>query len=273
MKRNIISAMNELLRLTNKHLLATVILFCLMNNVQAQIPIEIIDYQHVLYSTYPINLSGTHNTYQKCEYIIPASFLSAIESGSCITAMDWVMDFPSYYAGTPSLGNYTIFLKEVENTYPSSYVGPDDATIVYQGQLNYSSRIKIQFDTPFAYNGGNLLVGVYRTGNGTSYYSGYFKGRYGGAGVIGTANFMSQINYSNSTHFSFLPETYISYTPNYVIPFLDSYVKEICVANWDTDGDSELNVDEASSVTDLGEVFKNNSSIFSLNSSNVISFI
>lgn len=41
-----------------------------------------------------------------------------------------------------------------------------------------------------------------------------------------------------------------------MIDFADDNVKSLCVSNWDTDGDGELNMPEAAAVTDLGEVFK-----------------
>lgn len=59
-------------------------------------------------------------------------------------------------------------------------------------------------------------------------------------------NFLKRIEMSSST----LP-----------ILFADSQVKELCVANWDQDGDKELSYAEAAAVTDLGEVFKNNTNI------------
>ena len=40
------------------------------------------------------------------------------------------------------------------------------------------------------------------------------------------------------------------------IIFADAVVKSICVANWDTNGDSELDVIEASKVTSIGTLFK-----------------
>ncbi len=49
------------------------------------------------------------------------------------------------------------------------------------------------------------------------------------------------------------------------IHFADAAVKQLCVANWDTDGDGELSYDEAEAVTDLGEVFSDNKSITSFN--------
>ena len=48
-----------------------------------------------------------------------------------------------------------------------------------------------------------------------------------------------------------------------IISFADANVKAICVSNWDTNGDGELSEDEAAAVTDLGEVFKQNTSITS----------
>ncbi len=47
------------------------------------------------------------------------------------------------------------------------------------------------------------------------------------------------------------------------ITFADTNVKAICVANWDTNGDGELSYDEAAAVTDLGQVFRDNSTITS----------
>ena len=51
--------------------------------------------------------------------------------------------------------------------------------------------------------------------------------------------------------------------PSPAITFADANVKEICVANWDTDGDGELGEDEAAAVTSLGEVFRGNTEITS----------
>ena len=48
-----------------------------------------------------------------------------------------------------------------------------------------------------------------------------------------------------------------------IINFADPEVKALCVANWDTDGDGELDMDEAAAVTDLGDVFYNNKDITS----------
>lgn len=51
-------------------------------------------------------------------------------------------------------------------------------------------------------------------------------------------------------------------TPSNII-FEDPNVKALCIANWDINKDGELSEDEAARVTNLGEVFKGNTSIAS----------
>ena len=53
--------------------------------------------------------------------------------------------------------------------------------------------------------------------------------------------------------------------PNTIITFADSKVKAICVANWDTNGDKELSMAEAAAVKDIGEMFRGNKNLESLN--------
>ena len=53
------------------------------------------------------------------------------------------------------------------------------------------------------------------------------------------------------------------FIPEGNIVFADAYVKAICVANWDTNGDGELSYSEAASVKSLGEVFSGNTEITS----------
>lgn len=48
-----------------------------------------------------------------------------------------------------------------------------------------------------------------------------------------------------------------------ILSFLDANVKTLCVQNWDTDDDGELSGEEAAAVTDLGMVFRGNTTITS----------
>lgn len=52
-----------------------------------------------------------------------------------------------------------------------------------------------------------------------------------------------------------------AYTSSDIISFSDNNTKAICVANWDTNGDGELSMEEASAVTTIGTVFQGNSTI------------
>lgn len=45
------------------------------------------------------------------------------------------------------------------------------------------------------------------------------------------------------------------------IDFVDPAVRDICVANFDTDGDGVISMEEAAAVTDIGTLFENNTSI------------
>ena len=49
------------------------------------------------------------------------------------------------------------------------------------------------------------------------------------------------------------------------INFADPKVKEICVANWDTNGDGELSYEEAAAVENIGYAFVNHKEITSFN--------
>lgn len=49
------------------------------------------------------------------------------------------------------------------------------------------------------------------------------------------------------------------------LSFVDANVKNICVSNWDTDGDGELNQLEVAEITDLGQVFQNKVEITTFN--------
>lgn len=124
----------------------------------------------------PIAGSLLGSTLIKSEFIIPASKLTELK-GKDITKMAFTLN-----AATTGWGNaeFQVFLKEVSSSaYPSPVVlfGNEDATIVYEGQLDATkTSIEINFTSAFNYSsdGNNLLVGVYCTKTGTA-ASVYFK--------------------------------------------------------------------------------------------------
>lgn len=145
------------------------------------------------------------DAYQKCEMVYPAAELSAM-NGSEINKLQF------YTEANPNNwnGSFQVFLKEVDFTSISSYQGNSGATIVYEGTLNVSSQqVIVNFAQNYAYNGGNLLIGVYRTAP-DSYSSCNFYGEtVSGASVQGYSN--SGLSSVSATQRNFLPKATFTY--------------------------------------------------------------
>lgn len=147
------------------------------------------------------------DAYLKCEFVIPAADLAAM-NGSSITALKFYLKTaaPKKWTGT-----FQIFLKEVDNTVMSAFLGTDDATVVYEGLLDGTSSVMtIDFTENYTYNGGNLLVGIYQT----------VKGVYASSSFYGVGqSYNSAVSGYNSTSLSnvgatgraFIPKTTFVY--------------------------------------------------------------
>ena len=151
------------------------------------------------------------DAYLKCEMVYPAAELEDMDGGT-ITSM-------TFYASSPASdswgnANFQVFLTEVANATISAYVGP--GTIVYEGALDGTqSEMTITFTTPYVYNGGNLLVGVYNTVTGS-----YKTITWAGEQVTGAS--ITGYSYNNLDEISagqrnFLPKTTFGYTPGEVV--------------------------------------------------------
>ena len=147
--------------------------------------------------------------YTKCEFVIPAEQLTAMNNGM-ISKMTFHLKTPasSGWYGT----TFQVFLNEVASTSISSYYGTTGASIIYEGTLDGNqSTMDVVFSTPYAYSGGNLLVGFYSTEKGYSSSQAYFWGEtVSGACVAG-------YNYSNlgsvtASQKNFIPKTTFTYT-------------------------------------------------------------
>ena len=120
----------------------------------------------------PMNEASFKTYYTRSQYIIPAADLSAI-SGQDITAVryycvdnlgsDWTND-----------AKVQIYLTEVSGTTLDDFVPRASAKVVYEGTITFpkdelnSVQLLITFDTPYRYNGGNLLVGCDNIEKGTT---------------------------------------------------------------------------------------------------------
>ena len=109
--------------------------------------------------------------YTRCQIIYPASEIEAsagsyLMTGGSITSLTFYLSTPA----TASWGaaNFEVKLMEVSATTLSAFVDATSATTVYTGSLDGTqSTMTITFTTPYAYNGGNLLLEVNNNVTGT----------------------------------------------------------------------------------------------------------
>ena len=99
--------------------------------------------------------------YQKTEFVIPASELTAM-NGQTIKEMKFYMTS----SGSNWNNTFTVFMKEVDFTeFPNqspSYIGADGATQVFSGQPSVANQtVTFSFNDNYQYKGGNLLIGCY----------------------------------------------------------------------------------------------------------------
>jgi hypothetical protein len=105
----------------------------------------------------------------RSQYIIPADLLVNVE-GCNITKLTFYS--PSNYASRSFDEGVTVYLKEVNYTTFSSATFEEwsSMTPVYTGTIGVGSdsHTVIDFDSPYSYNGGNLMIGFQVTTWGTT---------------------------------------------------------------------------------------------------------
>ena len=155
-----------------------------------------------------VPLDGNYaDYYQKCEFIIPANKLNEMEDNA-LSKMTFYLSSPAQ--GSWGSAKFKVFLKEVDNTTITDYYGTSGATVVYEGSLDGTKNtMDIAFTTPYTYQGGNLLVGVYQTVKGTD-NSATFIGTYAQNASIQGMNDTSLDNISIN-RYNFIPKTTFSY--------------------------------------------------------------
>lgn len=149
---------------------------------------------------------------QKHEFIMPATELAAMKDGK-ITNMQF---YCTSEKSTPSF-ELKIFMKEVDQTSLTTFIGDEGATTVYEGTLTIAdSKWSIELSTPYEYKGGNLLIGVYTTNVGNYTYLGFYGLKQelftalSGVAYTGTGtDYTSVDNVTGS--FQFLPKTTFTY--------------------------------------------------------------
>ena len=144
------------------------------------------------------------DAYLKCEMVYPAYELGNMESGT-ITGMKFYASQSSVSWGS---ANFQVFLKEVTNTAINAFTG--SGTTVYNGALSIDNgEMNVTFTTPYNYQGGNLLVGVYNTTTGSYVTSSWYGETVTDASYQGYS--YSDLNSVSGSQRNFLPKTTFIY--------------------------------------------------------------
>ena len=158
--------------------------------------------------------------WQKCEFVVPASALAGMDARA--QAPKLISDLTFYYSWygyNTELCNFKVFVEEVDfDSFEgqTSFHGYDNATIVYNGRLNYSEyKVKVSFDENFVYHGGNLLIGMYPTkkqyySDGSAYFYGTIVANAAMEGYDDDADNIPAniINFIPKTTFTYYDEDY-----------------------------------------------------------------
>ena len=149
----------------------------------------------------------------KSQCVIPASELTYMAGGT-ITGMKFYTT--SYNVPYTSVATADFFLKEVESETIDAYIDKADATVVYSGTIEVvavgeGGEVTITFDTPFAYSGGNLLIGSENTTD-AGYKCIYFLGETGHTGAAIAGSHGTSLADVPVNTYDFLPKTTFTYT-------------------------------------------------------------
>jgi len=151
------------------------------------------------------------DNFDKVEFIIPASSIDEVDGGT-IKGLTFYLSSPAEVSW--GAANFKVYMKEVDETIISAFNFTDTDVALYDGSLDGTQpTMKVNFTTPYVYNGGNLLIGFYNTVKGT-YKSASFYGvsAESGASVYGN-NGTSLTSVTSVNKQSFLPKTTFTYLP------------------------------------------------------------
>ena len=132
---------------------------------------------------------GYFDDFTKSEFVIPAEKLENMTGGT-ITSMKFYISSVSTYGNGWGNTHQVVFLKEVESATLSAWSGMDGATTVFDGMFTVPASNDTEFEIEFTensytYQGGNLLVGIYNTVDGSyrtvNWYGQTVDGASGGA--------------------------------------------------------------------------------------------
>ena len=152
------------------------------------------------------------DAYLHCQYIYPANDIADATTtvamyGGSITGM-------TFYTSESSVSlsaSFNVKLMEVTATTLNSFQDVTAATLVYTGSVSVTGgQMTITFDSPYTYNGGNLLVDVSTASTGNYSTTTYYGVSATGASVQGYD--YSSASGASPTQRNFIPKTTFSFT-------------------------------------------------------------
>ncbi len=145
--------------------------------------------------------------FTRSQMVIPAADLGTM-SGASITSLTFYTDQTAEYTSTSTAD---VYLMEVNYTTINDFEPKDN--VLYTGFLTVAAdgKLTIEFDSPYVYGGGNLLIGIENTTD-AGYKNVKFYGQtVTGASVAGyNANSLANVTASQK---NFIAKTTFTYTP------------------------------------------------------------
>ncbi len=150
--------------------------------------------------------------YTRSQFVIPASDLTAM-NGNIINALV----FYTTADNTPctTMCPVDVYVKEVDYTSINAFETKESSTIVYQGKLTIlrsgsGGVLTIPLTTPYAYGGGNLMIGIENTTDDGFDDITFLGQTVNGASVAGSASSLAGVY---PTQQNFIPKTLFMHEP------------------------------------------------------------
>lgn len=138
------------------------------------------------------------------ECVIPSDELSEMAGGT-ITAMKFYLTTPAAEAWT---GTHQVYLGEINETTLTGITGPDAFSVVLTGQFDATgTELILEFDEPYTYEGGNLLIGTY-----VSVAGNWKSASFTGVNQEENTGWYRSSATASGTAVKFLPKTTFTYT-------------------------------------------------------------
>jgi len=172
----------------------------------------------------PFDGDYADNNIIRSQFIYPSTKISSMKDDRIISMEFYIKDVAEEAWGV----TFEIRLMEVSvTTIESEFIDTANATVVYTGQLSgLSTNMKINFDKPYTYKGGNLLVEFRTLNRGSKSYVSFYSESTTAKGYYGYHNNLLPSTGSTETE---LPICTFEYFDGYIINVINSCDKYITV--------------------------------------------